>query len=89
MCYAIMAHVTDYDVWHISEEPVSVEMVVRTLMRNTEAAQKAVYALAQNLTDEDCACQTALAEAIITQPDRVPPETREKLDLLVGKYWKS
>jgi len=89
MCYAIMAHVTDYDVWHVSEEPVSVEMVIRTLMRNTEVAQKAVHNLVQNLTDEDCACQTALAEAIITQPDRVPPETREKLDLLVGKYWKS
>jgi 5'-methylthioadenosine phosphorylase len=24
MCYAVMAHVTDYDVWHISEEPVTV-----------------------------------------------------------------
>jgi 5'-methylthioadenosine phosphorylase len=26
MCYAVMAHVTDYDVWHTSEEP-HVEMV--------------------------------------------------------------
>ena len=29
MCYTTMAHVTDYDVWHLSEQSVSVEMVVR------------------------------------------------------------
>ncbi len=28
LCYAVMAHVTDYDVWHISEQPVSVDLVV-------------------------------------------------------------
>src|SRR5512133_1661914 len=32
LCFAIMAHVTDYDVWHVTAEPVSVEVVVRTLM---------------------------------------------------------
>ena len=31
MCYAVMAHVTDFDVWHLSEEVVSVEMVINTL----------------------------------------------------------
>ena len=31
MCYSTMAHVTDYDVWHIAEEAVSVDMVVKTL----------------------------------------------------------
>ena len=30
ICYATMAHVTDYDCWHISEEPVTVEMVINT-----------------------------------------------------------
>jgi 5'-methylthioadenosine phosphorylase len=89
ICYSIMAHVTDYDVWHVSEEPVSVEMVIRTLMQNTEAAQKAITQLVENLQDDDCACQHALREAIITQGERIPAETRQKLDLLVGKYLKS
>lgn len=88
MSYAIMAHVTDYDVWHVSEEPVSVEMVIRTLMNNTEVAQKAVSLLVQNLKDADCACRHALKDAIITQPERIPVETRRKLDLLIGKYLK-
>jgi 5'-methylthioadenosine phosphorylase len=86
LCYTIMAHVTDYDVWHVSEAPVSVEMVIRTLLRNTEVAQNAVQKLVENLDSQDCACQHALSEAIITAPDHIRPETREKLDLLVGKY---
>jgi 5'-methylthioadenosine phosphorylase len=87
ICYAVMAHVTDYDVWHISEEPVSVEMVVRTLMQNTELAQNAIQLLVENLdTIIQCECGHALADAIITQHDRIPAETAQKLDLLVHKY---
>jgi 5'-methylthioadenosine phosphorylase len=88
LCYAIMAHVTDYDVWHVSEEPVSVEMVIRTLLQNTAAAQRAVEVLVENLQVEDCACQHALHEALITQRDLIPAATLQKLDLLVGKYFK-
>jgi 5'-methylthioadenosine phosphorylase len=89
ICYAIMAHVTDYDVWHISEEPVSVEMVIRTLMQNTEVAQRAITLLVDSLSEADCSCQHALRDAIITQRERIPAETSQKLDLLVGKYLKS
>jgi 5'-methylthioadenosine phosphorylase len=86
MCYAIMAHVTDYDVWHVSEEPVSVEIVIRTLLQNTEVAQQAIQLLVEQIQDADCACQHALRQALITQPNHIPAETRKKLDLLVGKY---
>ena len=34
--YATLAHITDYDVWHVTEAPVSVDMVVRTLGQNTK-----------------------------------------------------
>lgn len=46
MCYACMAHVTDYDVWHVSEAPVTVEMVIRILNQNTASAQQAIGHLA-------------------------------------------
>jgi 5'-methylthioadenosine phosphorylase len=87
MCYAVMAHVTDYDVWHVSEESVTVEIVIRTLMKNTELAQQAIRRLMEVLpVDDDCACYHALETAIITQRERIPAETRQKLGLLVGKY---
>ncbi len=89
MCYAVMAHITDYDVWHVSAAPVTVEMVIQTLNRNTQVAQEAVRLLARNFQPErDCECQHALATALNNQPQKVPPYTREKLDLLVGKYLK-
>lgn len=89
LCYTVMAHVTDYDVWHMVEEPVSVEAVITVLNRNTHIAQLAIANLAKNLTlDRDCDCEHALANAIITQPDRIPSETRQMLDLLVRKYLK-
>lgn len=87
MCYATMAHVTDYDVWHISEEPVTVDMVIRTLNQNTETAQKAIENLVASLDDnQDCECNHALKNAIITNPEVAPFETRKKLALFLDKY---
>lgn len=89
ICYATMAHVTDYDVWHVSEAPVTLEMVIRTLNQNTETAQQALQILARNLGQErECECESALATALITHPSVIPAETRQKLDLLVKKYLK-
>jgi 5'-methylthioadenosine phosphorylase len=86
ICYAVMAHVTDYDVWHTSEEPVTVEMVIRTLMHNTELAQNAVRRLVEAMDESDCDCQHAMREAIITSRDHIAPQARQRLDLLVNKY---
>ncbi|WKZ38686.1 MAG: S-methyl-5'-thioadenosine phosphorylase [Anaerolineales bacterium] len=89
MCYAVMAHVTDYDVWHESESPVTVEMVIQTLNKNTEVAQDAIRNLVRGLkSGRDCHCGSALATALITDPKVIPAETRKKLDLLVNKYYK-
>jgi len=87
MCYAVMAHVTDYDVWHISEEPVTVDQVVQILHQNTQYAQQAVRNLVSNLKPQrTCDCGNALATALITQRDVIPPNTRRRLSLLLDKY---
>lgn len=89
MCYASLAHITDYDVWHLAEEPVNVEMVIRTLSQNTASAQQTIRTLAAHLDENtNCDCGTALEKALITDPARIPPETRQKLSLLVNKYLK-
>ncbi len=87
ICYAAMAHVTDYDVWHLSEAPVSVEMVVETLNKNTQIAQEAVARLLENLNPKrECDCESALAGALITQREKIPPTTIAKLNPLIKKY---
>ena len=89
MCYAVMAHVTDYDVWHVDESPVTVEMVVETLKRNTHTAQDAIRELAASQkVPRGCGCQSALSSALITDLAHVPAPTKEKLKPLIEKYLK-
>lgn len=84
LCYSVMAHVTDYDVWH--QEPVSVDMVMRTMQQNTHHAQAAIRQLAATLQPPQCECENALASALITQKKHIDPAARQKLGLLVDKY---
>lgn len=87
ICYAVMAHVTDYDVWYETEEPVTAEMVIRNLEANVKIAQEALRYLIPNIPEErTCACSRALADAIVTQRDLIPKELKEKLRLLIDKY---
>lgn len=90
MCYVTMAHVTDYDVWRTATEPVSVEMVIQTLNKNTEAARQAIANLVEILPDNrPCPCNDATKDAIITNPGLIPSDTRRKLRILVDKYLPS
>ncbi len=88
MCYAVMAHVTDYDVWHETEEAVTVEMVVRTLHSNLELARQSIVRLVGRLAEHKptCTCRRALETAIITDRRKIPVETLERLGPLVAKY---
>ena len=87
MSYAAMVHVTDYDVWHDSAEPVTVEAVIRVLQHNAEVAKTAVRNAVRALADAGPSPQAnALQDAIITDRARIPTSTRMKLDLLIGKY---
>jgi 5'-methylthioadenosine phosphorylase len=87
ICYATMAMVTDYDCWHDGHESVTVEQVVAVLHQNSANAATAVRAAVAAMPRERaCPCATALKYAILTSPDAIPAATRNKLDLLLGKY---
>jgi 5'-methylthioadenosine phosphorylase len=88
MCYGVMAHITDYDVWHDTEEAVNVEMLLATLAANTELAQTALRLVIPRLMEgeRDCECGDTLATALITRRDIIPDEVKEKLAPIVGKY---
>ena len=91
ICYAAMAHVTDYDVWHETEAPVTVAMLIENLQANAALTKKAVANLAPLISKQKqrtCKCCSALSTAIITQQDRVPASVKHDLGLLVGKYLK-
>lgn len=87
MSYATMAHVTDYDVWHETEEPVTVDAVIRVLLHNAEVAKAAVRNAVRLLAAAGPSPQAdALKDAIITDRSRIPAQTKKRLEMLVGRY---
>jgi len=87
ICYVTIAMVTDYDCWHEDHDAVTVTDIIANLNRNAEHACKVVAATVAGMPSERaCKCGSALAHALISDPKTVPPATRKKLELLVGKY---
>jgi 5'-methylthioadenosine phosphorylase len=87
ICYVTVAMVTDYDCWHPHHDSVTVDQVVAVLLKNADNACKVVRETVAALpAGRSCKCGSALAHAILTDRDKIPAATREKLKLILGKY---
>lgn len=87
ICYVTIAMVTDYDCWHPHHDQVTVAQIVSVLTKNAENAAKVVAAtVGATPKHMSCKCGSALAHAIMTDPAKIPAETKEKLKLILGKY---
>ena len=88
IAYACMAHVTDYDCWHESEEHVTVEMVIRILRANTTIAQSSISQLAKDFDKwaATFSAHSSLKDALITDRAHLSPSTTETLRPIISKY---
>ena len=88
ICYATIALVTDYDCWHPGHDSVTVEMIIEFLNRNAENAQKLVAGAIARLVNQDrkCKCGDSLRHAIITSPDKISSEAKQRLEAIIGRY---
>ena len=87
ICYATLAFVTDYDCWHESADPVSVEMVVANLMQNAETAKSILRtAMPAMALERTCECGSALKDTIITSRECIPGPLKHELAPLIRKY---
>ncbi|MBD2452403.1 S-methyl-5'-thioadenosine phosphorylase [Nostoc sp. FACHB-152] len=88
IAYATLALVTDYDCWHPDHDSVTVEMVIGNLQRNAVNAQKVIQETVRRLSENPPSsdAHSALKYAILTQLDKAPAATKEKLKLLLQKY---
>jgi 5'-methylthioadenosine phosphorylase len=85
--YATLALATDYDCWHQSAEPVSVESVLRVLSQNSELARRTIAELAKTLPDPQASPAThALENALITARESIGAEARAELGWLIDRY---
>jgi 5'-methylthioadenosine phosphorylase len=90
ICYVTIAMVTDYDCWHPRHDSVTVDQVVAVLVKNAENATRVIrQTVAAMPSGRDCKCGSALAHAILTDRDKIPAATRQKLKLILDKYLKS
>ncbi len=83
LCYASLALATDYDCWHISEEAVAADAVVKVMQKNVATAQQIIKEVARNIPDRTCTCKDTLKTAIVTDPKVIPAAVRKKLALLI------
>ena len=86
IAYATIAHITDYDVWHTSEDPVTVEKVMATMRNNLSTVQQAIVrAVAKLNTSIESEAHTVLDEAIMVDRSQVPDETLTRLGPIVKR----
>lgn len=87
ICYGTVALATDYDCWHEEHDDVSVEAVVAVIKKNVATARQIIREAVRNLDERPvCNCGRALEFAIMTDRALIPEETRNKLEVIMGKY---
>ncbi|CCQ63470.1 S-methyl-5'-thioadenosine phosphorylase [Crocosphaera watsonii] len=88
IAYATLALVTDYDCWHPDHDHVTVEMIVDNLQENAINAQKVILETVKSLAKNPPVSEahSALKYALLTPPDKISPETKERLGLILQKY---
>jgi 5'-methylthioadenosine phosphorylase len=88
ICYVTVAMVTDYDCWHPEHDAVTVSDIIANLVTNAENACKVVAAAVGAMPQaRACKCGSALAHAILTDRAMVPEATKQKLGILIDKYF--
>lgn len=89
ICYAVIGCVTDYDSWWERAEAITVDVILNTMRHNVGTAKSIIKLAVGRLSGKrDCPCPTTLETAIVTAKETIPPEQKEKLNLLIGKYIK-
>ncbi len=90
ICYATLCMITDYDVWHETEEDVSVETVVANIRINTARARRTIENVLQaiDIQKTECSCyggKTAIEGAIMTAPEHRSYLAKEHLKVILER----
>lgn len=87
ICFATLALATDYDCWNTEAGDVVIDEVLAILHHNVETAKRIVRGTLQHLfPDTPCGCESALKNAIITDPTLIPATLKRNLQPIIGKY---
>jgi 5'-methylthioadenosine phosphorylase len=86
IAYSTLAHITDYDSWHETEESVTVEMVMATFKHNIESVQKAlIHAITHFDATQSAPAHTALNGAIMTAQSKLSADKVKELQPILAR----
>jgi len=84
--------VTDFDCWHPEHDNVTVDMIIKTLLSNSDNAKSLVKALSNLLSNSDtseCNCKLSLENALITSPEKRDPKMLKQLKYIIKRVEKN
>ncbi|MCP4715179.1 MAG: S-methyl-5'-thioadenosine phosphorylase [Deltaproteobacteria bacterium] len=65
ICYGTVAMSTDYDCWHASEEPVTWELIQKTMNKNTDNVKQLLFDVVPKISFSDCSCMESVTTSIL------------------------
>lgn len=89
ICYVSLAAITDYDCWHQNHDNVTIEEIISNLNKNVTNSKNILKEFISLASKQGpCKCQDTLKHAIVTQPEFISQEVKQKLKIIIGKYIK-
>lgn len=86
ICYSMIATVTDYDVWHESEE-VSLNLILERMQKNEEKIKDIIAKAIPKIPEKRiCGCRNAVEKTITTDREKIPEKIKQKLEPIIGGY---
>jgi len=85
ICYATLAHVTDYDCWYDKAEEVSISEIIKIIDQNIEQTKNIILEFMKSqFLPNQCNCADSLDGALLTPIDKIPEETKKKLHAVLN-----
>ena len=79
--------ITDYDCWKIEEEAVTADAVISHLLANAATAKRLLTRVIPQIPETaDWPEHRALDSAMITSRELWPPQTVEKLQVILARF---
>ncbi|KAJ9101920.1 hypothetical protein QFC19_005001 [Naganishia cerealis] len=93
--YAMICTSTDYDCWRVSEEPVTVAEVVKTLHKNASTAKLVTISILDHLHEALASdslklnAKGSMEYSIITKKEALPAKSKEMLSYILPEYFSA
>jgi len=85
ICYATLAHVTDYDCWRDKSGDVNISDILKIIGQNIEQTKRILLEFTKKtIVTNQCCCANSLVGALLTPKDKISEETKKRLSAILN-----